>query len=51
MAKNKIIKGVIPYSDLNQNLNFEPDEETKILFEKLLDLVDKIPDSEKQKFK
>ena len=30
MAKNKIIKGFIPYSDLNHNLNFEPDKETQV---------------------
>jgi hypothetical protein len=26
MAKNKIIKGNIPYLDLNRNLNFEQEE-------------------------
>lgn len=37
MAKNKIIKGNIPYSDLNQNLNFEEEKNIKEFLETLND--------------
>lgn len=48
MKRNKIIKGTIPYSDLNPNLNFEPDEETIEAFEKLITLIDGLTEEEKQ---
>ena len=48
MKKNKIIKGTIPYSDLNPNLNFEPDDETIEAFEKIIILVDGLSEAEKQ---
>ncbi|WP_422351142.1 hypothetical protein [Flagellimonas sp.] len=48
MKKNKIIKGTIPYSDLNPNLNFEPDDETIEAFEKLITLVGRLSEEEKQ---
>ena len=48
MARSKIIKGTIPYSDLNPNLIPEPDKESIQAFKELLNLLAELSEEEKQ---